>query len=53
MIRLFVLALIGAAAYGGYTVLQSMQETETTYATTKIRKGDVIVRSYARGELRA
>lgn len=52
-IRLFVLALIGAAAYGGYTVLQSMQETETTYATTKIRKGDVIVRSYARGELRA
>ncbi len=53
LIRLFVLALIGAAAYGGYTVLQSMQETETTYATTKIRKGDVIVRSYARGELRA
>jgi hypothetical protein len=54
ILRLFLVALIAGAAYGGFVVLQRMQDDETSsVATTKIRKGDVVVRSYARGELRA
>jgi hypothetical protein len=53
ILRLVILAIIGAAAYGGYTVIQGLPKEETSIATTKVRQGDVVVRSFTRGELRA
>lgn len=51
--RLVILAVIAGGAYAGYRALQSLQTHALTIATTKVRRGDVVVRSYARGELRA
>src|SRR5688500_13482629 len=52
-VRLLILLAIASAAWGGYKLYKSMPQTQQTIATTKVRKGDVIVRSYTRGELRA
>jgi hypothetical protein len=52
--RLFLTLLIAAGAWGAYTALKKIpQAREATLPTTRVRQGDVIVRSYARGELRA
>lgn len=48
-----VLALIGAAGWGGYALFNSMPQRQSTVPTTKVRQGDVVVRSFTRGELRA
>jgi multidrug efflux pump subunit AcrA (membrane-fusion protein) len=54
IIRLIVVAVVAGAAWGGYTLVRAIPQTrQATMPTTKVRKGDVIVRSYARGELRA
>jgi multidrug resistance efflux pump len=52
-IRLLILAVVAAGGWYGYQALQLMPQRQQQIATTKVRKGDVIVRSYARGELRA
>ncbi len=52
-IRLLILAVIGGASYAGYIAFQSLPKEESAIATAKVRKGDVIVKSFARGELRA
>jgi HlyD family secretion protein len=53
-IRLLIVGLIAIAAWGGYTVMKQLpQQKAASLPTTKVRQGDVIVRTYARGELRA
>ena len=51
--RLVFLALILGAAWWGYGYFKQMPQRQSTVATAKVRQGDVVVRSYARGELRA
>src|SRR5678815_1007406 len=53
---LFRLVLLGAVAYGGwygYHYFQTMPQRQQQVASTKVRKGDVVVKTYSRGELRA
>src|SRR5436190_10638724 len=52
-IRLIILAIVAGAGYWGWKLFQSMPQRQAQIATTKVRKGDVIVRTFARGELRA
>jgi hypothetical protein len=52
-VRLLIVLLLAAAGYGGYRLYKSLPQSQQVVATTKVRKGDVIVRSYSRGELRA
>jgi len=53
LIRLAVLLLIVGAAWGGYRLMQSMPERQQAIATAKVRQGEIVVRTFARGELRA
>ncbi len=52
-VRLVLLAGVGAAAWYGYKFFRDLPKRTDQIATTKVRQGDVIVRSYTRGELRA
>src|SRR5207248_9852561 len=47
-----VLVLLGGA-YGAYRYFEHMPQKQLPVATAKVRRGDVIVRAYSRGELRA
>src|SRR5882724_2415785 len=49
---LLVLVLLGGA-YGAYRYFDHMPQKQAPVAITKVRRGDVIVRAYSRGELRA
>src|SRR5262245_60750959 len=49
---LLVLVVLGAA-YGGYRYFEHMPQKQLPVATAKVRRGDVIVRAFSRGELRA
>lgn len=53
LFRGIVLAVLAGGAYAGYKVLQSLPGKEQTIPTTTVRQGDVVVRSFTRGELRA
>ena len=53
IIRLVFLALVLSAAWWGYGFFKQMPQRQTSVPTAKVRQGDVVVRSYARGELRA
>ena len=53
IIRLVFLGLMLSAAWWGYGYFKQMPQRQTTVPTAKVRQGDVVVRSYARGELRA
>ena len=54
LIRLSLLIVLGAVAWGGYTALKRMPQTrEAQIPIAKVRHGDVVVRTFARGELRA
>lgn len=49
---LLVVAVLGAG-YGIYRLIQGLPSRQQTVPTTRVRRGDVVVRSFARGELRA
>ena len=51
--RLVLAALVVAGGYAAWRGLSSMTVKPVPTPTTRVRKGDVVVRSYARGELRA
>ena len=51
VIRLILLAVVGGIGYWGWRLFQSMPQRQAQIATTKVRKGDVVVRTFARGEL--
>ncbi|MEP6534612.1 MAG: efflux RND transporter periplasmic adaptor subunit [Bryobacteraceae bacterium] len=53
LLRVLILAVIGGFAWYGYRLFQSMPQRQQQVATTKVRRGDVIVRSFTRGEVRA
>ncbi|MCC6588411.1 MAG: efflux RND transporter periplasmic adaptor subunit [Bryobacterales bacterium] len=54
LFRLVIVGVLAAAAYGGYTAYKQIpQKQQAQIPTTKVRQGDVIVKTFARGELRA
>ena len=53
LIRLIILAVVAGAGYWGWTAVSVHAPATEQVATTKVRKGDVVVRAFARGELRA
>lgn len=54
LIRLVLVAIIAAGGWAGYTALKKIPSAKTTsLPSAKVRQGDVMVRTFARGELRA
>jgi multidrug efflux pump subunit AcrA (membrane-fusion protein) len=54
ILRVSVLSIAAAfAAWGGYRLVRLFGQKEQVIPTTAVRRGDVIIRSYTRGELRA
>jgi multidrug resistance efflux pump len=51
--RLIGLAILAGAGWGGYRLYKEIPERMDTIPTTKVQKGDVIIRAFSRGELRA
>ncbi len=51
--RLIMLAIVGVAAWYGYKFFRDLPQRTDQIATTRVRQNDVIVKSFARGELRA
>ena len=53
ILRLVILSIIGGGAWYAYSLFQQMPARQEQVATAKVLQGDVPVKSYARGELRA
>jgi HlyD family secretion protein len=53
ILRLIILLVLVGAGYAAYRVYQALPQRQESIATAKVKQGDVIVRSFARGELRA
>ena len=53
IIRVFVIVLILGAGWGGYAFFKQLPQRQQDIATARVRRDDVIVRTYTRGELRA
>ncbi len=53
LIRVLILAVVASAAWYGYRLFQGMTQRQQQVATAKVRRGDVVVRSFTRGEVRA
>jgi multidrug resistance efflux pump len=51
--RLFGLLVVAGAGYGGYHYFKSLPERTSQIPSAKVQKGDVVIRAYSRGELRA
>ena len=53
IIRVLLILVVIGAAYGGYRYFERLPQKQLPVATAKVRRGDVIVRAFSRGELRA
>jgi hypothetical protein len=53
IIRISLVLFVLGAAYGGYRYFERLPQRQLPVATAKVRRGDVIVRAFSRGELRA
>ena len=53
LVRLVLLAALGSGAWYAYRYFQTLPQRQQQIASARVRKGDVVVRTYARGELRA
>ena len=53
IIRIFLALFVLGGAYGAYKYFERLPQKQLPVATAKVRRGDVIVRAYSRGELRA
>ncbi len=53
ILRLVILSVLAGAVYAAYRVYRALPQREEAFATAKVKQGDVVVRSFARGELRA
>jgi multidrug resistance efflux pump len=51
--RLVVLAVLAGGGWYGYKWYKSLPSKQEQFATTKVQRGDVVIRAYSRGELRA
>ncbi len=53
LLRLILAAVVLGGGYAAYNYFQKMGGHTSQTPTTRVRRGDVVVRSFARGELRA
>jgi len=53
LIQLLAVILLAGAGYGAYWALRKLPEQAPEVATAKVRKGDVVIRTFSRGELQA
>ena len=53
ILRVVLALFVLGAAYGGYRYFERIPQKQLTVATAKVRRGDVVVRAFTRGELRA
>jgi HlyD family secretion protein len=53
IIRVLALLVLAGAGWGGYRLVRLFDQKEQVIPTTAVRRGDVVIRSYTRGELRA
>ncbi len=53
LIRLGVLVVLVGAAWASYQFIQQLPQRQSLIPTTKVRQGDIVVKTFARGELRA
>ncbi|MBL8179460.1 MAG: efflux RND transporter periplasmic adaptor subunit [Bryobacterales bacterium] len=53
LFRLILLGAVGFGAWRGYVYVKSMPARVEQLPSTRVRQGDVVVRTYSRGELRA
>jgi biotin carboxyl carrier protein len=52
--RLAIVLALAAAAWGGYTAYKRIpQARQESFPVAKVRQGDVVVKTFARGEMRA
>lgn len=51
--RLLLVVVLAGAGYGIFRFFQNIQSKQAVVPVTKVRRGDVVVRSFTRGELRA
>jgi hypothetical protein len=51
--RVLGVAVLAGAVWGGYRFFQQLPERQEQIPTTKVQRGDVVIRAYSRGELRA
>src|SRR5690349_13844079 len=51
--RFLLAAIVLGGGWRGYTFIRDLPKTQQLIATAKVRRGDVVVRSFTRGELRA
>ncbi|HWQ53565.1 MAG TPA: efflux RND transporter periplasmic adaptor subunit [Bryobacteraceae bacterium] len=51
--RLVVVLLVASGAWYGYRFFQQMPQRQERVAVAKVRRGDVVIRAFSRGELRA
>ena len=52
-VKVILVLLVIAAGYGIYSVVKQFSRPSAEIATARVAQGDVVVRSFARGELRA
>src|SRR5882724_11316126 len=53
LFRFLILLFVLGAAWGAYMVVKQLPERQQQVPTAKVPRGDVIIRAYSRGELRA
>ena len=53
LFRLVILLFVLGAAWGAYLVVKQLPERQEQVPTAKVLRGDVVIRAYSRGELRA
>ncbi len=53
LFRFLILLFVLGAAWGAYMVVKQLPERQEQVPTAKVLRGDVVIRAYSRGELRA
>ena len=53
LFRLVILLFVLGAAWGAYMVVKQIPERQQQVPTAKVLRGDVVIRAYTRGEIRA
>jgi multidrug resistance efflux pump len=53
IIRLVVLAILAGGGWYGYRWYKQLPSHQEQFATTKVQRGDVVIRAFSRGELHA
>ncbi len=53
LLRVSIVAAVVAAGWGSYRLVRQLPERQREVPTTRVRRGDVVVRTFSRGELRA